>query len=253
MHYDKKPGSIFKFYPYNEWSLTSLVNKGIWFSPSSKFNDPFDCNISLQEEISGADFRKFEEGKEKISSGSLADRKKLWLPLLKEQYDHFRERTGIFCGSSNYKNNLMWSHYADNHRGFCIEIELERQFLDGAQSAYHQYLEVTYGPYPQESYWNACFNSDVAEGIARLSTLFSYKSKEWCYENEWRLFTVLGENEIGKMMDIPGTIVSAKFGLKMPGEHRRTIATILGNSIPYEAAKKSDSDFKLEFAPIDFE
>jgi hypothetical protein len=30
---------------------------------------------------------------------------------------------GIYCVSTNYDDVLMWSHYADSHKGICLEFD----------------------------------------------------------------------------------------------------------------------------------
>lgn len=247
-----KPVSLFKFYTFNEHSLSSLINSKIWISSAALLNDPFDCNISLSEKISSTDFRNYEKEQSFTVDGPIRERKRAWLGGLKEEYRLFRERIGVFCGSSCYKNNLMWSHYADSHKGFCVEIMVDDKFRDAEFSHGMNYMNVIYGSYPSESYWNVFGSHAKPDNIARLITLFSYKSKDWEYESEWRIFVLLEEGEKGRLEPMPGEIVSVKFGMNMPEANQKTIVQLLGKDISYEMAKKAAGGFDLDFASVEY-
>jgi hypothetical protein len=47
------------------------------------------------------------------------------LERIKKSFENVRKRQmnyGVFTLSESNSNILMWSHYADNHMGFCIEF-----------------------------------------------------------------------------------------------------------------------------------
>jgi len=35
------------------------------------------------------------------------------------------KKIGIFSLSKKYDDELLWAHYANSHKGFCIEYDLE--------------------------------------------------------------------------------------------------------------------------------
>lgn len=39
--------------------------------------------------------------------------------------DEFDRTRGILCFSRNWKNPVLWSHYADKHRGICLGFDLD--------------------------------------------------------------------------------------------------------------------------------
>ncbi len=80
---------LFKFYSVNKNSISSLVNKFAWYSSPNDFNDPFDTAL-----IDNDYLRLINFNNEKI-----------------------------LCLTESRDNFLMWSHYADCHRGFCVEFE----------------------------------------------------------------------------------------------------------------------------------
>lgn len=36
---------------------------------------------------------------------------------------------GVVCFGADYKNPVMWAHYADNHRGVCLGFDVDERFL----------------------------------------------------------------------------------------------------------------------------
>ena len=73
----------------------------------------------------------------------------------------------------------MWAHYADNHRGFCVEYEVRNP----------RSIKVSASLHPI-SYSSAPLILDVEEllftpkqAIIRIVTT---KSSHWAYENEYR-------------------------------------------------------------------
>jgi Protein of unknown function (DUF2971) len=41
----------------------------------------------------------------------------------------FSERYGLLCFSKTWSNALMWSHYADRHRGLCLGFDVSNKHL----------------------------------------------------------------------------------------------------------------------------
>jgi hypothetical protein len=119
------------------------------------------------------------------------------LALLKEELDYAmrnqldadidRIRDGIKVCSFATKNNniLMWSHYSDNHKGFCIEYDLSS--LKNNNPLLGLLFPVLYS----ENLFNATpfveqFIKDPNNynDFSLLAAI--YKSNDWKYEDEWR-------------------------------------------------------------------
>jgi len=101
---------LYKFFRLNENSVSAISQYCLYAALPIRFNDPFEgwCQI------------------EGVSNSMLSNQ--IGLPDLVHRY---RERRGVICfsGSRNQENpiynTLMWSHYADSHKGFCIEFRDE--------------------------------------------------------------------------------------------------------------------------------
>lgn len=98
-------------------------------------------------------------------------------------------KTCSFCESP--EQLLMWSHYADHHRGFCVQYDLSKWSKQElrAKSLYPV-------RYESEIYdaTTHIINSITKKDFNNLYSFISgaTKSKEWEYEREWRLINNVG-------------------------------------------------------------
>lgn len=107
-------------------------------------------------------------------------------------------RVGCLC--TNYKNNLMWSHYADSHRGFCVEYD----FCDADASTPLPFPVVYSNIRPQVPWGEALARSpeNTAKATSNLMIGLLTKDKCWEYENEWRYLVVESASPSLKMPKI---------------------------------------------------
>lgn len=135
----EKPALIHKYEGSNEFSLLNLKNGIIYFNPPSNFNDPYDCNSRFQLYLNDSDLQKYKKGEFPyhedrsievqidFNNTSNKDIKKMLFQSAKKVLDtsmrENRQKTGIACFSEVNDNILMWSHYANSCRGFCLEYD----------------------------------------------------------------------------------------------------------------------------------
>lgn len=183
------PASLYKYYPDSELCWNSVKNNQMWYSAPCNFNDVFDCDVSIDgKKIFDKTLKLFPD-KRGIRPGS-----KMWKDLrstvnqqlrtLRTAFDELRSTTGVSCFSESDDSLLMWAHYANHHRGICVEYDL----LEINQALRFTAVPVIY------SEQRTCFNSlelqdqrikDDAERLLVLS--LTSKSHEWSYEKEWRI------------------------------------------------------------------
>lgn len=81
------------------------------------------------------------------------------------------KRACRFCSlSKNYRHNLMWSHYANSHYGYCVKLSINENDYDIRK---------------------ICYSSQVPEyiqGHTDIKDLLTHKFNDWKYEKEFRLF-----------------------------------------------------------------
>ncbi|WP_392385405.1 DUF2971 domain-containing protein [Marinomonas primoryensis] len=89
---------------------------------------------------------------------------------------------GIVSLTTTHLNKLMWSHYGDSHKGFCIEFE-----IDDSNPAFKGKLyKVKYEEEPM------IFNQEIMSSPYKERNDFMFKvittkDKVWEYEDEYRL------------------------------------------------------------------
>jgi len=98
----------------------------------------------------------------------------------------FGQRFGIFCLSENCTNPLMWSHYADSHKGLVLGIDTD--ILCGS---HRELMQVKYSS--QRAPLNHRFNRDPEHYKKLLIALITTKSLQWSYEQEYRILFKLEE------------------------------------------------------------
>jgi hypothetical protein len=86
----------------------------------------------------------------------------------------------VGCFSESNDSIVMWSHYADNHKGLCIEYETRLLSLPNAIGLLHP---VNY--HPEHFDATEYFRSDDYNNWM-LWIAACHKSPEWSYEREWR-------------------------------------------------------------------
>jgi hypothetical protein len=106
-------------------------------------------------------------------------------PALRDHCAHYFRNCGIFCASRTPSNLLMWSHYAEQHRGAVLgfKADLERD------SMLAKIEPVTYGderPFLLDE--PGLMSSPTLESSSKSNRrVYLTKSKEWSYEEELRL------------------------------------------------------------------
>ncbi|ETT84150.1 DUF2971 domain-containing protein [Viridibacillus sp. FSL R5-0477] len=93
----------------------------------------------------------------------------------------------IICFSEVNNNILLWSHYAENHTGFCIEYDFK---LLGPKHVRCRMLEPVI--YVDDLFDATIYYLETLADIKNHNNLFGIyptisKSKQWQYEQEWRL------------------------------------------------------------------
>lgn len=242
---------LYKFYNFNTNSLSVLIKNSAWFSKPSTLNDPFDVDIDFAYEMTPSGFSHMIQVL-KMQPGLPPGRADLLRQLEQETPDQkalremsqtmsakFREDRkdwGVFCLCESCKNILMWSHYADKHKGFCVRFDSNPDNRLGDIARRVSYSCDCPSPDPYS-----------AEGLERLyDELFFTKAKCWEYEREWRMLNDKGDIELplAEFTTLSGII----FGLNMPTPHRETLRRILSGKkeIEFLETVKVPNRFVLE-------
>ena len=95
-----------------------------------------------------------------------------------EDRDDFLKNKGISCFSETQDNILMWSHYAENHKGICVGYHTNNQLFEKSKMIFYFDKLPNLNVYSvfDETNFSDCFK------------LYCIKNTLWSYEKEWRLF-----------------------------------------------------------------
>jgi hypothetical protein len=123
---------------------------------------------------------------------------------------------GVCCFSASCSDILMWSHYADGHRGLCLEFD-SRCFPPD------KVFQVNYSEcYPSLPPEVATLDRPLQ--FDKLMELLTTKSKHWEYEEEWRVFTEVGGKPINYSPDV---LTRVYFGCAMTEVHIDVLTQLL--------------------------
>ncbi|PCI54576.1 MAG: hypothetical protein COB36_09455 [Alphaproteobacteria bacterium] len=139
---------IYKFRAFNQNTLSMLCEDELFFADPANFNDPLDCNPSISMDMAAPEIEELaikllkffgDEKKawDKISNlrdmsteyGDYEvdeDAREYYATLLSSEIkallDKIIKVRGVCSFAQCWNSPLMWSHYADEHRGICIAI-----------------------------------------------------------------------------------------------------------------------------------
>ena len=150
--------------------------------------------------------RNFETHKVHLSRNGIMNDVYEGLPcsfedIKKSTVDNLGELAFLTCLTEEYNNRLMWSHYAQNHEGFCIEYDLMKEHDNFANIKEHlfpviyttkrqaarDYERLAESLYDLNKAINGEYEYDSVEPMDDIIPLFLTKDEIWKYEKEWRI------------------------------------------------------------------
>ncbi len=179
---NESPEFIYKYTSINKYLYEVLIRNELWFSAPYDFNDPFDSSVPIDLAIESlkkisisisdwSEINKLVDDKninEEILAPSIFSKK------LKE----LRKQFGVCCFSSIDDNLIMWSHYADNHKGILLKFDTAE-----LNKAFERISLVTYTDKLEE------INYKATDTETLFTDLLTKKSTHWESENEVRIIT----------------------------------------------------------------
>jgi hypothetical protein len=152
-----------------------------------------------------------------------------------EKYREYEKNNAyICCFTDSPLNKLMWSHYSENHKGFCIEYD-KSTIISGIPSLVNtEILPVEYVPNVQEitkSYtaflgeFQKLSLKELIENYKLYLKKYYYKDNIWEYENEWRL-AFLNENNEDRFT-VSGRITAVYLGLNISIENNKLLVNLI--------------------------
>ena len=273
------PNRLYRYTTITKHTLVNLVSNQVCLNNPRSFNDPFDCwshkilsevqvkpnneiillfeglkqkynlNVSLEE---------FNKAKGLNSLQAMAnmlpiEKRNNFIQSVKPSLESLIEKTHddinlcldrmirVSCFTEYPPTKLlMWSHYADYHKGLCLEYDLK----DCDDETFCMLMPIIYQ-------FNLQLQKDDVKlsdfTYSRLLQMILIKSKEWSYEKEWRLIKSLdfpsSEREFHKFPYLKHIYVGA--GASNDCLLLEIVNFAHSDGIPISKMFRNDNDFSL--------
>jgi len=236
----------------------------VWFSKPTEFNDPFEFHFTPSFEATLTEkievYAKILQKRQKLTESlAKAEASSVFLGLgdsgiekwEKEHLKLFIERQfnqiGIFSLTKSNNDILMWSHYANEHKGICIELSPKfnnKEHLD----FWANIFEVKYpekNNLPEVNFYQFRKNP-----IKNVENCMLTKAKHWDYEAEWRAINTEGPG-LKKLPE--GIITSVLLGCCIEPKNREfmvNLASDYPSPVKIFQAHRKPCYYELEFQQL---
>jgi len=185
------------------------------------------------------------------------DRMPQLLPRFQSDVRAIMESTKILCLTTVPDSILMWTHYADSHKGIVLKFR-DAPSLDSPWKMARAVEYVTAMPKLYDESFLVEFLSGQEEltPTLLLDKLQYTKSSEWSYEHEWRISAGDGRNKLAPYEDIPFHPLELEaiiFGCRIDAEDRKMFIDVAGKKfshVEFLEAVKSPINFSLSLKPF---
>lgn len=277
-------------------NMEALKKNRLYFSTPTNFNDPYDNRIYVDKDkiefVIRENWEHMDDFLNRLQESNPMVAhfgRSLWISDKKTEFqinflnmindlidkirDNYRNYMKIICFSEEYDSELMWSHYAENHKGFLIAYEKENiengTIYSKDKEKINKKIKLSKVQYTNEqvdmtknihdyllkhllpSNLDVSNIPEIPNGILR--DMATTKSESWKYEKEWRLIPriidISRENPISYVEIKPKAIIA---GTQCTNGDKRVLANIAKEKkIPfYEMQISSGIQYSLEIERI---
>jgi hypothetical protein len=261
---NKLPKFLYKYFSKAKYAECIFRHNELYFRNPKTFNDPFDCNpmLTSKRDFNEEDYVKFacqecpdnERQSCEVQAGKIYptidknQKIKEFNEIIKKDLERSINEIRVLCLSENYNDILMWSHYADGHRGFVLQFDTNALLNNFKPDRPEQVIYPPKRSYPSLKEYNE-------NNFTHM--LLIAKSSQWTYEHEWRILKhVETEEELeeeGKLYPFEkGLITGIILGCKMTPQDKKKISQwrlrYQPQITPYEAIK-DESSYNIKTVP----
>lgn len=233
-----------------------LRDSQIRFTQYYDQNDPYECSVSLlplERETQAA-----------VEDDYLGERAEV-----ETQFRNKFFQFGMLCLTKNRQNLLMWSHYAQNHKGLVLGFDIknsffnsEESFTDFAFNLKKKFPVEGFGTIRPVEYLKKRKQVNYGHSVSIHDILFT-KSFHWEYEQEFRILKSILNIEPAKQLSTGEKIYLIRFpkdclkevifGLDTEESNKKEVEklneTIYDSNITLRQAKLKHLDFGIEIEP----
>lgn len=235
----------------------------VYFASPSSFNDPLDCSPTIEvdvdvevlertlyrmvaalrtpqaakAELSNHRYMATEEGDYKTQGPAREYYKRRLSSAVHDALRNEFGKHGVLSLASRWNCPLMWSHYADQHQGICLEFEMDAT-ADFAPVDYSLSRRIRVSDIAA---WKLNNSSSAKELVSRA--FFFAKAPSWKYEREWRSIA-----ESTGPQFIPARLSAVHFGLRCDTSIITTLVMLHAAapaSVKFYGIRARDQGFRL--------
>ena len=175
-----RPKKLYRYMRFDEHWEKNVFEGQVYLSKASNLNDPFDCLVYINHELyieymfqvtceifPGVDREVLRQTVKESIDGEID-----------KQMHEMKKKFRVACFTENNIFPLMWAHYADSHKGLCLEYDLSR-IPEGYR---YGILPIIYS----DKRYDAT-NAVITRNTNLLMNPYYFKSSHWKYEKEWRM------------------------------------------------------------------
>jgi DUF2971 family protein len=249
-----RPEKLYKYQDFNKNNLAALKKSQIYFSCPSNFNDPYEFSFKLKEILSEDEYKivynyilkELGEKEEFIQKyGKVENINQLFKNEtnngIRKSFDTlFNAVKGVCCLAQEHDDLLMWSHYSNGHRGFCLEF-------DTSVKPFNKAHKVKYSSNIPEIDPVKILINDPEEDPLKILKI---KSISW--EKEWRIL----HKELSQLYTYStNALTGIYFGANMDFTHIEIISLILRGQNPNVKLYRGElhnNNYKVDFREVNY-
>ncbi|WP_334042398.1 DUF2971 domain-containing protein [Burkholderia ambifaria] len=288
LKYKNIPHRLFKYREVNKYSIENLVDDTVWLADPATFNDPYDCHhfinynqlsndilITMPQELRDRlPQDKLEEIENSISlaedpNSAMVDillrdvapekaaaMKAALLGVTSAAFEkmgtdganRMKDAFKVCSFSERVDSTLMWSHYANYHKGFCIEYDIKSVHPGDYVSRFM--YPVIYSEHPFDATPNMLRVGRAGFNNLYLNLAGLIKSMDWGYEKEWRLIFANGVLDKAQSWKMPVPKAIYLGSHISPDDQARLTDICMSKGISILKMHHSRGAFVMEARPI---
>jgi hypothetical protein len=256
-----------RLYKYRCWNNTlhkrALTHNELYFASPADINDPFDFKITIDYSLLDTIEKRecyvdklicdaYDILVERGINIALKKKELMWRLVndrdrMQEEYNttNFQwtdQRFGVISFSERWDSVLMWTHYSDNHKGFCIGYNREKFRSSNLFGLAGPVVYTDY--YPQVNPLDPDLKNEL---LIKTHT----KALDWKYEKEFRLTILWDEKNPSneeRILNVPDDFIEeVLLGMCVNDENKSEIVEIgKRKNIPIFMITKKPNSFLLE-------
>lgn len=253
------PKYLYRYYQFDKYTEKIFTKNEIYFQEPSKFNDPLDSKICYRKGTT-IEKQSFLKRNLPLINPELTEQQVNEISKNPSKYEKFindfckmqdrrRDELGVYCLTTLKDNILMWAHYSDNHKGFCLEFDGQGEFFQRAQPIEYSKVLPTFNILDKTV-------GEFHKYADKLADLLLTKAEDWRYEDEWRIVCTPEHGGPGIHTFPEKLLTGVILSFQISNENRNNIIEWCKGRMfkpkIYQATPK-DGEFGLDIIPLDIE